>query len=61
MTEHLTTNVGVYALLIKYKKLLLLHKPNDLIWCALGGRMDKTDKTPEQTLIRETQELCQHF
>lgn len=50
MAEHLKTNVGVYALVIKDEKLLLLHKPNDPIWCALGGRMDTTDLDPQSTL-----------
>lgn len=56
MEEHLTTNIGVYALVIKDKKLLLLHQPNNPIWCALGGRMNKNDSTPEETLKRETKE-----
>jgi 8-oxo-dGTP pyrophosphatase MutT (NUDIX family) len=54
--EHLETNIGVYGLVIKEKKLLLLHKPNDVIWCALGGRMDKDDLDPGLTLQREVEE-----
>ena len=56
MNQHLETNVGVYALVIKDKRLLLLHKPDDPIWCALGGRMDKDDLDPISTLQREAKE-----
>lgn len=53
---HLTTNIGVYALVVKDKKLLLLHKPNDPIWTALGGRMDEKDTDPVEALKREIKE-----
>lgn len=56
MAQHLETNVGVYALVVKNKRLLLLHKPNDPIWCALGGRMDEDDLNPMTTLQREVEE-----
>lgn len=56
MTNYLKTNVGVYALLIKDKKYLLLHQPNNPIWCALGGRMDEHELDPIKTLQREVKE-----
>jgi len=56
MNTHLETTVGVYALVVKDKKLLLLHKPNDPIWTALGGRMDREDGSPILALQRESQE-----
>jgi len=56
MNTHLETTVGVYAFVIKGKKLLLLHKPNDPIWTALGGRMDSGDKSPILALEREVRE-----
>ncbi len=56
MANHLVTNVGVYALIIKDKKLLLLHKPNDSIWTALGGRMNEHEKNIEEALLREVKE-----
>ena len=53
---HLLTNIGVYALVVKDNKLLLLHKPGDPIWTALGGRMDENDKDPVESLRREIKE-----
>ncbi len=56
MKKHLETKIGVYAFIIKDKKVLFLRKPNDRIWCALGGRMDTTDSHPLTTLEREAKE-----
>jgi 8-oxo-dGTP pyrophosphatase MutT (NUDIX family) len=56
MKKHLETNVGVYAFILKDKKLFMLHKPNDPIWCALGGRMDSDETDPIMTLHREAKE-----
>ena len=33
-----------------------MHKPNDPIWCALGGRMDEGDLDLMLTLQREVEE-----
>lgn len=53
LNNHLTTNVGVYVLLIKDRKLLLLHQPNNPIWYALGGRMNSDEVSLQDDLIRE--------
>ena len=47
-------HVGVYLFLIKNKKLLYLHKPNDPIWTCLGGRMSEDEIFPTETLSRES-------
>lgn len=56
MANHLLTNVGVYALIIENKKLLMLHKPNDPIWILLGGRMNEDEEDPITALEREIKE-----
>ena len=56
MGDHLLTNIGVYIFLIKEKKVSYFHKPNDPIWCALGGRMSEEDSSCEEALLREIRE-----
>ncbi len=60
MEKHLETKIGVYALLIKDKKILLLHKPNDPIWCPPGGRMNEEEPDHVLALHRETKEEIGH-
>lgn len=56
VSAHLTARIGVYAFIIKDKKLFYLHKPNDPIWTVVGGKIEENDTSIEETIYREVQE-----
>lgn len=54
--EHLKTNIGQYAIIIKNKKLLLLWPPNGPLWVYVGGRLDIDENDYKKALKREIKE-----